>query len=169
MVTTSINPYAPPYLNNPMAISEELQKAVKAAVERTLIDVIENPSSDLQKHLGNFVEKVSHCPEMIEKISKKLSKHIAHDNEHYEHVENEMELFWDKINHYHKCLLDKSKNIREIEAELFEKHDKLDNNERRVLSCILRGDGPVHQADMLGIDLEEYINIIKSLGKHLSE
>ena len=57
----------------------------------------------------------------------------------------------------------------EIEKELYEKHDDLSNDEKRVFASLLRADGPYTLAGMIGMDYDDYISHMEHLGERFLE
>lgn len=152
-------PFVPPFPN-----TQEMQKMIRASVESTLLDVMKHPSAEVGEIFDKYIKDTVHHSDMVKHIVDDVYKKISH-NEHESkpHEKCPLMTLHHKINEYHHHIKD-GKTIREIENEIKSHHD-LSHDECRVLSCLLRGDGPVAFAEMLGMDFNEFIDIMKSLGK----
>lgn len=161
-IPTNPMPFPPPFPN-----VNEMQKVIKSSVEATLVDVMKHPTSELSEIFDKYIKDTVHHSDMVKHISDDVYKKLTH-NEHKseEHAKCPLMSLYHKINHYHQHIKD-GKSIREVEDEIKDKHKDLTHEECRVLSCLLRSDGPVTYADMLGMKFDDFMDTMKSLGERM--
>lgn len=153
-------PFVPPVIPQ----GEELQKLIRNSVETTIIDVMNNPGNELGSIIKKHVKESMECSETIDSLSKKLHK-CEH---HHEHEKGDLETIYCKIIDFHKHIAD-GKSIFEIETEISDKHKDLTPEESKVFSCLLRSDGPVRLASMMGMSIDDFIETMKKLGKRFKD
>lgn len=149
-------PFAPP----PLPPAEELQKIVRSSVESTIIDVMNNPSNELGQIIKKHVKESIECDELMHKIKHKLDGSECPK----EHEKSCLEHLFCGINEYHKHIMD-GKSIFDVEHEISDKYKDLSKEESKVLSCLLRSDGPVRLAPFIGMEVDDFIETMKHLGK----
>lgn len=167
MATPTITPFPNvpmPFMPGPFPQADELQKIIKSSVESTIIDVMNNPSSELGQVIKKHVKESLECDELMHKIKHKLgaSGHEGH------HSKSHLEHLFCEIVDYHKHIMG-GKPIFDIEHEIADKHKDLSTEETKVLSCLLRSDGPVKLASMIGMEVDDFIETMKHLGKRFQE
>lgn len=167
MATPTITPFPNvpmPFMPGPFPQADELQKIIKSSVESTIIDVMNNPSSELGHVIKKHVKESLECDELMHKIKHKLdaSGHEGHHSKSY------LEHLFCEIVDYHKHIMG-GKPIFDIEHEIADKHKDLSTEETKVLSCLLRSDGPVKLASMIGMEVDDFIETMKHLGKRFQE
>ena len=167
MATPTITPFPNvpmPFMPGPFPQADELQKIIKSSVESTIIDVMNNPSNELGQVIKKHVKESLECDELMHKIKHKLDDvetMVHHGKSYLEH------LFCEIVD-YHKHIM-AGKPIFDIEHEIADKHKDLSTEERKVLSCLLRSDGPVRLASMIGMEVDDFIETMKHLGKRFQE
>ena len=167
MAATPITPFPSvpmPFMPGPFPQADELQKIVKSSVESTIIDVMNNPSNELGQIIRKHVKDSLECDELMHKIKHKLDgvETVTHHDKSY------LEHLFCEIVDYHKHIMS-GKSIFDIEHEIMDKHKDLSSEETKVLSCLLRADGPVRLASMIGMDVDDFIEMMKHLGKRFKE
>ena len=158
-------PFMPgPSMPTPFTAPDELQKIIKSSVESTIIDVMNNPSNELGQVIRKHVKESLECDELMHKIKHKLDggEHKGHHGKSY------LEHLFCEIVDYHKHIMG-GKPIFDIEHEITDKHKDLSSEETKVLSCLLRSDGPVKLASMIGMEVDDFIETMKHLGKRFQE
>ena len=167
MATPTITPFPNvpmPFMPGPFPQADELQKIIKSSVESTIIDVMNNPSNELGQVIKKHVKESLECDELMHKIKHKLDDvetMVHHGKSYLEH------LFCEIVD-YHKHIM-AGKPIFDIEHEIANKHKDLSTEETKVLSCLLRSDGPVKLASMIGMEVDDFIETMKHLGKRFQE
>ena len=153
-------PFTPPFPN-----INELQKIIRTSVESTLLDVMKHPSAEIGEIFDKYIKDTVHHSDMVKYIADDVYKKISHgEHESKHHSKCPLMTLHHKINEYHHHIKD-GKSIREIEDEIKSHHHDLSHDECRVMSCLLRGDGPVAFAEMLGMEFDKFIDTMKSLGE----
>jgi hypothetical protein len=142
---------------------DDLHKTIRATVENTIIDVMNNPSSELGNIIKKHVKESMECKEVMDKLSKKVHGHM-HNIEDKDDEKSDLEFLFCEIVDHHKHIK-KGKSIFEIEGEISEKHKDMSPEETRVLSCLLRSDGPVRLSGMINMDVDDFIETMRHLGK----
>lgn len=167
MATNHITPFpnvAPmPFMPSPTQINDELLKTIRGVVESTIIDVMDKPGDKLGEIIKKHVKESMECKEMMEHLSDKVHHHMRGH-----HDKSDLEYLYCEIIEHHKHIA-KGKSIFEIEGEIAEEHKDLSPEETRVLSCLLRSDGPVRLAGMINMDVDDFIDTMKHLGKRFKE
>lgn len=158
-------PFMPP--GAPLPTGEDLTKMIRGTVESTIIDVMNNPSSELGHIIKKHVKESMECKDMMEKLSKKVYNHIHHEEDE-DDEKSDLEFLFCEIVDYHKHIM-KGKSVFEIEGELSEKHKDMSPEETRVLSCLLRSDGPVRLSAIAGMTVDHFIDTMRYLGKRFRE
>lgn len=157
-------PFTPPFPN-----VADMQKVIKSSVEATLVDVMKHPTTELSEIFDKYIKDTVHHSDMVKHISddvyKKLT-HGEHKSEEHHHKNCPLMTLYDKVNDYHHHIKD-GKTVREIEDKIKSEYKDLTHEECRVLSCLLRGDGPVTYAEMLGMKFEDFMDTMKSLGERM--
>ena len=170
MATNHITPFPSvpmPFMPNPFPPGEDLQKTIKSAVEATIIDVMNNPSNELGKVIKHHVKESIECDEIIDKLHKKLHK-CEHGEEHKDDEKSDLEVLFCTIVDHHKHITE-GKSIFEIEGEISDKHKDMSPEETKVLSCLLRSDGPVRLSPMVGMSVDDFIDTMRKLGKRFKD
>ena len=165
-MATTITPFptVPPMPFMPAPpMPDDLHKTIRATVENTIIDVMNNPSSELGNIIKKHVKESMECKEVMDKLSKKVHNHM-HNIENKDDEKSDLEFLFCEIVDHHKHIK-KGKSIFEIEGEISEKHKDMTPEETRVLSCLLRSDGPVRLSGMINMDVDDFIETMRHLGK----
>ena len=87
-----------------------------------------------------------------------------HNIEDTDDEKSDLEVLFCEIVDHHKHIK-KGKSIFEIEGEISEKYKDMSPEETRVLSCLLRSDGPVHLSSMINMSVDDFIETMRHLGK----
>lgn len=143
--------------------NEELTKSMRSAIENTIIDVMNNPNSELGNVIKKHVRESMECKELMDHLSKKMHN-LMHNIEDKDDEKSDLEVLFCEIVDHHKHIM-KGKSIYEIEGEICEKHKDMSPEETKVLSCLLRSDGPVRLASIVGMEIDDFIDTMKHLGK----
>ncbi len=151
-----------PFMPTP-PMPDDLHKTIKGVVESTIIDVMNNPSSELGNIIKKHVKESIECKEVMDKLSKKVHNHM-HNIEDKDDEKSDLEFLFCEIVDHHKHIK-KGKSIFEIEGEISEKHKDMSPEETRVLSCLLRSDGPVRLSSMINMEVDDFIETMRHLGK----
>lgn len=151
-----------PFMPHPPS-PDDLHKTIRSTVESTIIDVMNNPSSELGNIIKKHVKESIECKEVMDKLSKKVHHHM-HNIEDTDDEKSDLEVLFCEIVDHHKHIK-KGKSIFEIEGEISEKHKDMSPEETRVLSCLLRSDGPVHLSSMINMSVDDFIETMRHLGK----
>lgn len=151
-----------PFMPTP-PMPDDLHKTIKGVVESTIIDVMNNPSSELGNIIKKHVKESMECKEVMDKLSKKVHNHM-HNIEDKDDEKSDLEFLFCEIVDHHKHIK-KGKSIFEIEGEISEKHKDMSPEETRVLSCLLRSDGPVRLSSMINMEVDDFIETMRHLGK----
>lgn len=168
MAANPLTPFSPmpPMTFPPMPqvpSTEELTKSMRGAIEATIIDVMNNPNSELGAVIKKHVAESMECKELMEKLSKKVHNHM-HNIEDKDDEKSDLEVLFCEIVDHQKHIM-KGKSILEVENEIRDKHKDLNPEETRVLSCLLRSDGPVRLASITGMSIDAFIETMRHLGK----
>ena len=83
---------------------DELHKTIRSTVESTIIDVMNNPSSELGNIIKKHVKESMECKEVMDKLSKKVHNHM-HNIEDKDDEKSDLEFLFCEI-----VSLKKSKN-----------------------------------------------------------
>lgn len=168
MATNPLTPFSPmpPVTFPPMPqvpSAEELTKSMRGAIEATIIDVMNNPNSELGAVIKKHVADSMECKELMEKLSKKVHNHM-HNIEDKDDEKSDLEVLFCEIVDHHKEIM-KGKSIYEVEREITDKFKDLSDTEHKVLSCLLRSDGPVRLSSMINMEVDDFIETMRHLGK----
>ena len=151
-----------PFMPTP-SLNEDLHKTIRSVVESTIIDVMDKPGNKLGEIIKKHVKESMECKEVMDKLSKKVHHHM-HNIEDTDDEKSDLEVLFCEIVDHHKHIK-KGKSIFEIEGEISEKHKDMTPEETRVLSCLLRSDGPVHLSSMINMSVDDFIETMRHLGK----
>lgn len=143
--------------------AEDTQKTIRSVVEATIIDVMNNPGSELGNIIKKHVKESLECKGIIDKLSKKVHHYLDEDYSEDDEKSN-LEVLFCEIVDQHKEIM-KGKSIIEIEADYKNKHADLSDNETKVLSCLLRSDSPVRLSLIVGMSVEDFIETMMELGE----
>lgn len=151
----------------PLPTGEELQKLIRSTVEGTIIDVMNNPGSELGGIIKKHVKESMECEEMMSKLAKKVHHYNVGDDDEDddEDEKSELEVLFCTVNDHHTHMHHHGKSLMDIEHEIASHHPDMSAEESRVLSCLLRTDGPVRLASMIGMSVDDFIEHMKHLGK----
>lgn len=174
MATSHITPFpsVPPVpFMPPLPNGEELQKLIKSTVENTIIDVMNNPGSELGGIIKKHVKESMECEDMMKKLAKKVHHYNVGDDDGDDdkvEVHSDLETLFCTVNDYHTHMHHHGKSLMDIEHEISSQHPDMSAEESRVLSCLLRTDGPVRLSSMIGMNVDEFIEHMKHLGKRFN-
>lgn len=155
-----------PFMPTP-SLNEDLHKTIRSVVESTIIDVMDKPGDKLGEIIKKHVKESMECKEVMDKLSKKVHHHM-HNIEDTDDEKPDLEVLFCEIVDHHKHIM-KGKSVFEIEGELSEKHKDMSPEETRVLSCLLRSDGPVRLSAIAGMTVDHFIDTMRHLGKRFKE
>lgn len=184
--TPSINPFpglpSPmPWMPTPnMPDMQTVEKTLKEQMEAAITDMVKNPEHDFHKKVKEMIIKISEDEDFVDKLKhkfitkdeyKKYRKEHEIDDEDEEEEEEEKEenylcKLFNCINYHHERIK-KGKSVFEIEEEIKEKHKDLTKDEAKVLYALLKSDGPVTLAPAIGMDTNEFIEHMESLGEKM--
>jgi hypothetical protein len=151
-----------PFMPTP-SLNDELHKTIRSVVESTIIDVMDKPGDKLGEIIKKHVKESMECKEVMDKLSKKVHHHM-HNIEDTDDEKSDLEFLFCEIVDHHKHIK-KGKSIFEIEGEISEKYKDMSPEETRVLSCLLRSDGPVRLSSMINMEVDDFIETMRHLGK----
>ena len=173
MANSHITPFpsVPPVPFMPsLPTGEELQKLIRGTVESTIIDVMNNPGSELGGIIKKHVKESMECEEMMNKLVKKVHHYnVGDDDEDDDKEMSDLEVLFCKVNDHHTHMHHHGKSLMDIEHEIAAHHPDMSAEETRVLSCLLRTDGPVRLASMIGMSVDDFIEHMKHLGKRFKD
>lgn len=163
MSTNHITPF--PNVNLPVAptlpLPPSLSHDIRTSIENTIIDVMNNPGSELGNIIKKHVKESLECKEIMDKLSKNV--HLMHENHIADDEKSDLEVLFCEIVDHHKEIM-KGKSIYDVEREITDKFKDLSDTEHKVLSCLLRSDGPLRLASLVGIEVKEFIDAMKNIG-----
>lgn len=186
----SVNPFSNlpspmPFMPTPnFPDMQTVEKTLKEQMEAAITEMVKNPEHDFHKKIKELVLHISEDEHFIDQLKHKFltkeeyKKHkrelekrheiidIDDDEEEEEKEENYLCQLFHCINYQHERIR-KGKSVFEIEEEIKEKHKDLTPEEHKVLYALLKSDGPVTLAHAIGMDVEEFIEYMTSLGEKL--
>lgn len=188
----AINPF--PALPSPMPFMptpqfpdmQTVEKTLKEQMEKAITEMVKNPEHDFHRKVKEMILNISEDEKFVDKLKRKFltkeeyKKHkkelekkyevidIDEDDEEDEEDEEKDHLckLFCCIN-YHHLKIREGKSIFDVEKEILDKHKDLSNEEHKVLYALLKSDGPVALSHAVGMELDDFIETMKSLGKKL--
>lgn len=181
-----INPYTS--LPSPMPFApmpnfpdmQTVEKTLKTQMEAAITDMVKDPEHDFHKKVKELVLNICDDEKFVNKLKRRFltkdeyKKHNkkeleiidVDDEEEEEKEENELCKLFTCIN-YHHLKIREGKSVFDIEKEITEKHKDLTPNEAKVLYALLKSDGPVSLSHAIGMELDEFIENMRSLSRKI--
>lgn len=158
------NPYTGSHPLLPMPpMPNDIISTITKHVDSRLDEVMSGKDENLNKSFEKFIHH------MVKKFVKEYTNHEGKEEEHTSPPKKSpLEKLYCKLHCYQKSIHE-GKPIMEIEKELYEKHDNLSNDEKRVFASLLRADGPYTLAGMIGMNYDDYISHMEHLGERFLE
>lgn len=182
--TPSINPF--PSLPSPMPFvptpqfpdMQTIEKTLKEQMEAAITEMVKNPEHDFHRKIKEMIINISEDEKFVDKLKrrfltkdeyKKHKKEVEEDDEEEDEIDKEKDYLCKLFNciNYHHIKIREGESIFDIEKKIEEKHKDLTKEEHKVLYALLKGDGPVTLAHAIGMDVNEFIEHMKSLGEKL--
>lgn len=171
MATTHITPFPSvppmPFPMPNMPSNDEMAKNIRGIVEQAIVDAMNDPSNNLGNAIKKHVKDSLECEEIKSKLSKMIHGDY-HEMQPKKDEKSDLETLFCEITKHHKHIYE-GKSTIEVEHEIAAEHPDMTPEETRVLSCLLRSDGPVRLASIIGMEVETFIDTMKHLGKRFKK
>lgn len=173
MPQTPISPF--PGLPSPVPFmpsipsGPETDRMMKEGISHAFIEVLKDPNEEVRTAICKSMEKAITSEKFINKVKSKLSKMIQSETIEEEEESNYVCCLMKKITHLHHEMDEDEKTLKEAEKEFKEYVKEITPEETRVLSVLLRSDGPYAMASMIGMEVDEFMEHLHHLGKKVHE